>query len=226
MERDQDYKVISHTDVSVKHPFRMICTGASGVGKTMFVKTFLENLVNITSSEFNTILFSYSVNQPLYDQMRKDMPSIVWVKGCSASDIEDHLLPDTGNKLLIIDDQMMESSTTPFLLSLFTKLSHHLNTSIIFIVQNIFFQGKFFRTISLNATCFCIFKNPRDQRQISFIASQICPWNPKYVCQAYKDATKQPFSYLFIDLRPDLDDSLRIRARILDPDGQIVYLEK
>jgi hypothetical protein len=154
------------------------------------------------------------------------MPNIIWVKGCTSVDIEDHLLPVSGNKLLIIDDQMMESHTTPFLLELFTKISHHMNTSIIFVVQNMFFQGKFFRTISLNATCFCIFKNPRDQRQVTFIATQICPWNPKYICEAYKDATKDPFSYLFIDLRPDLPDHLRIRSQILDTEGQIVYLEK
>ena len=219
-------KIVTPSDVSVRHPFRMICTGASGVGKTMFVKKFLENINRVTLCNFSTVVFSYSLNQPLYDELRETMPNIIWVKGCMSSDIEAYLTSDSGNKLLIIDDQMMESSTTPFLLELFTKLSHHMNTSVIFVVQNMFFQGKFFRTISLNATCFCIFKNPRDQRKISSIATQICPWNPKYVCQAYKDATKEPFSYLFIDLRPDLDDTLRIRARILDLDGQVVYLEK
>jgi hypothetical protein len=224
MEVEQ--KVLDQSEVSVKHPFRMICTGASGVGKTMFIKQFLENLEHVTLSKFSTVVFSYSLNQPLYDEIKQTMPDIIWVKGLTSSEIEEHLLPDSGNKLLIIDDQMMESSTTPFLLSLFTKLSHHMNTSIIFVVQNMFFQGKFFRTISLNATCFCIFKNPRDQRHVSYIASQICPWNPKYVCQAYKDATKEPFSYLFIDLRPDLDDTLRIRTKILAPEGQVVYLEK
>jgi hypothetical protein len=225
MEKNQQL-VVKKKDVCVQHPFRMICTGASGVGKTMFVKDFLQNLKEVTNTKFDTILYSYSVDQPLYDKLRNEIPKIVWIKGCSSSDIEDYLTPESGNKLLVIDDQMAESTSSPFLLSLFTKLSHHTNTSLIFVVQNMFFQGKFFRTISLNATCFCIFKNPRDQRQISFIASQICPWNPKYVCEAYKDATKQPFSYLFIDLRPDLEDSLRIRGKILNTDEQIVYMEK
>jgi GTPase SAR1 family protein len=223
MERKEN--IVTKNEVCVHHPFRMIVSGASGVGKTMFIKNFFENLEDI-SQQFGTIIFSYSVDQPIYDDLKKSVPNIVWLKGLSASDLEEYLLSEEGDKLLIIDDQMVESTASAFLVSLFTKLSHHTNTSIIFVVQNMFFQGKFFRTISLNATCFCIFKNPRDQRQITFIAGQICPWNPKYVCEAFKDATKDPFSYLFIDLRPDLEDSLRIRAKILDPDGQIVYLEK
>ena len=157
--------------------------------------------------------------------MRQTNPSIIWIKGLSV-EVDDYLKDSSQKKLLIIDDQMLEGAGSGLLLSLFTKRSHHSNTSVIFITQNMFFQGKYYRSISLNATCFCIFKNPRDQRQIRTIAGQICPWNPKFVCEAYHDATKEPYSYLFIDLRPDLTDKLRIRAHILNTDHQIVYLEK
>jgi hypothetical protein len=140
--------------------------------------------------------------------------------------VDDYLEDPSKNKLLVIDDQMCEGATSPYLLSLFTKRSHHTNTSVVFITQNIFFQGKYCRTISLNSTCFCIFKNPRDQRQISSLASQICPWNIKFLREIYCDATKLPFSYLFIDLRPDLAEELRFRSGILKPEQQIIYLEK
>jgi hypothetical protein len=217
----------SHTtsDAHIQHPFRLICSGASGVGKTYFVKHFLENAENIVSHTFDLIIYCYSEEQPLYVEMRQENPNIIWIKGLSA-DVDDYLKDSTQTKLFIIDDQMLEGAGSNILLSLFTKRSHHSNTSIIFITQNMFFQGKYYRTISLNTTCFCIFKNPRDQRQIRSIAAQICPWNPKFICEAYHDATKEPYSYLFIDLRPDLADKLRIRTHIFNKDCQIVYLEK
>ena len=160
------------TDTSIElnaiqfhHPFRLICTGSSGVGKTYFVKNFLDSIDKIVDVHFDSIIYCYSEDQPLYNEMKENNPSIIWVKGLT-DDINDFLSNPSENKLLIIDDQMAEAAAASVLLSLFTKKSHHSNTSIIFITQNLFFQGKHHRTISLNASCFCIFKNPRDQRQI------------------------------------------------------------
>jgi hypothetical protein len=216
---------ITENDVLMKQPFRLICSGASGVGKTYFVKDFIENLPSFTNKTFDKIIYSYMNDQPLYSSLQHSTPLIQWIKG-SAAETEDFLQDGNLNKLLVIDDQMLEPQTTKFLLNLFTRLSHHTNTSVIYITQNMFFQNKCFRTISLNATSFCIFKNPRDQRQIRYIAGQICPWNPRYICEAFKDATQKPFSYLFIDLWPDVPDSLRLRSSLLDAQGQTVYLEK
>ena len=53
---------------------------------------------------------------------------------------------------------------------LFTKGSHHRNLSVIYIVQNIFHQGKEMRIISLNAHYIVLFKSPRDRQQISILA--------------------------------------------------------
>jgi hypothetical protein len=189
----------------LKQPFRLICAGASGVGKTWFVKDFIQHIDTVVDGGFDHIIYCYSENQPLYEQLKVESPEIIWIEGFG-EDIDSYLGDVNKRKLLIVDDQMCEGATSPFLLSLFTKRSHHTNTSVIFITQNIFFQGKYCRSISLNATCFCIFKNPRDQRQVSSLASQICPWNVKFVREIYYDATKLPFSYLFIDLRPDLPE--------------------
>ena len=209
----------------LKQPFRLICAGASGVGKTWFVKDFLKNLHKTVDGDFDTIIYCYSEHQPLYDEMKIHNPDIIWVNGFDGN-IDDYLDEKDKTKLLVLDDQMCEGAGSAFLLSLFTKRSHHTNTSVIFISQNIFFQGKYFRTISLNTTSFCVFKNPRDQRQICALASQICPWNIGFVKEIYYDATKLPFSYLFIDLRPDLPDRLRFRTDIFESDQQTVYVEK
>jgi hypothetical protein len=213
-----------HTSVLIQQPFRLMCAGASGVGKSWFVKDFIEHVDRIVDGVVDSIIYCYSEDQPLYHELSKTTPGITWIEGFDEN-IDQYLQDTNKKKLLVIDDQMCEGATSSYLLSLFTKRSHHSNTSIIFITQNIFFQGKYCRTISLNSTCFCVFKNPRDQRQISTLASQICPWNINFLREIYCDATKLPYSYLFIDLRPDLVELLRYRTDILSR-RPVVYVEK
>ena len=66
------------------------------------------------------------------------------------------------NNVLIIDDLMDEAGDDKSVTDLFTKGSHHMNISIIYIVQNIFPKGRESQTISLNAHYMFLFKNPHD----------------------------------------------------------------
>ena len=67
---------------------------------------------------------------------------------------------------------------------LFTKGSHHRDLSIIYIVQNIFHQGKEMRNISLNAHY--IVNSPRDKQQISMLARQVNPGRVQEFMRSYK----------------------------------------
>ena len=92
-----------------------------------------------------------------------------------------------------------------------------------------FQQGKGQRTISLNSQYTCLFKNPRDSQQISFLARQLFPSNPKFIQQAYIDATSRPFGYLFLDLKQETPDEYRYRTNIFgegDPPYPMVYQPK
>ena len=106
------------------------------------------------------------------------------------------------------------------LLNPFTKGSHHLNLSVIFIVQNIFHQAKNMRGISLNCHYIIIMKNPRDKSQIHCLARQIYPSRSKRLIKAYEDATRAPFSYLKIDLKPSTPEELRIQTNIVGESGK------
>lgn len=59
------------------------------------------------------------------------------------------------------------------LTSLFTKGSHHSNTSVIHIAQNLFGKNEEQRTINLNSLYLLVFKNPKDASQITYLAKQI-----------------------------------------------------
>ena len=58
--------------------------------------------------------------------------------------------------------------------NLFTKKSHHCNTSVIYLVQNLFPKNMESRTISLNSQYIVVFKNPRHVSQMTTLAKNIC----------------------------------------------------
>ena len=74
---------------------------------------------------------------------------------------------------MIIDDLMEQAASDKKVCNLFTKSSHHRNLSVIFILQNLFYQGKESRTISLNCHYMTIFRSVKDQSQIVHLAKQM-----------------------------------------------------
>ena len=77
------------------------------------------------------------------------MPHVKFVKGFS-DNFYDQFSAQRRN-LLVVDDQMEEAGKSTERSSLFTKGSHHLNLTIVYLVQNIFDKGQAHRTVSLNS---------------------------------------------------------------------------
>ena len=109
---------------------------------------------------------------------------------------------------------------------LFSAGISHNNLSVIFIVHTLFHHGQEMRNISLNTHYIILFKNPRDSQQISTLARQMYPGKSHFLIETYQDATKKPYGYLFIDLKPNTNDQLRIRTGILPDDTHYVYVNK
>ena len=65
-----------------------------------------------------------------------------------------------------------------------------------------------------------IFKNLRDGTQITHLAKQMFPLNTRLMTHAYKQATKEPHSYLFMDLKQTTPDIPRLHTGIL-PDSDL-----
>ena len=127
--------------------------------------------------------------------------------------------------LIVIDDLMAE--TDERVTTLFTKKSHHRNTSVLYLVQNLFPKNKENRTISLNSQYMVVFKNPRDASKMSPLARQMYPGCVKFVQEAFKDATSVAYGYLLVDLKQDTPKDMRLRTTIFPDDGvQYVNLPK
>jgi hypothetical protein len=134
--------------------------------------------------------------------------------------------------IVIIDDLLSEEGGDKKLANLFTKGSHHMGISVVFIVQNMFHKGSEMRTISLNSHYIMIMKNPRDRSQIVHLGRQLFPQSGKFFQEAFSDATEKPFGYLLVDLTPSTPDKYRIRTTITPEESikgtafPVIYIPK
>ena len=203
------------TDLKLKHPFSLVLAGARRTGKTQLIKRIILNNHNVINSPIEHIIWFYASEQEdVFSEIKKELGDdrIEFIKGLPAdATIEEaHIMGRPGSKLIIIDDLMAEANNRRDVNHLFTR-GRHLNTSVAFLVQNFHNKGKYMRENTLNADYLALFKNPRDTTIVSHLAQQM--GQRKLVLSAYKLATEdKPFSYLFVDLRSDTDERLRLRS--------------
>ena len=201
-----------------QHPFTMLIAGPSGSGKTHFLKDLLAHRRKMFNPPPDKVIWFYGIYQNLYNEI----PDVTFVEGFPP-DYRKYL---GENSLLILDDLMIECGDDKRLTFLFTKGSHHLNLSVIFVTQNIFDKGKEMRCVSLNSHYLVLFKNPRDMRQIIQLGSQLYPKQTKFFQEVFEDATEKPYSYLLVDLKNNTELRMRLRTGILPGETQYTYEPK
>lgn len=207
-------------DIRFKTSFNCLVSGASGSGKTTWVKNLLTRRKQLFTQQPAKVYLFYKIIQDIYLEMEESglVNELVNIKDKfpSLDEISEivHQYKDEGGSLLIFDDTMTDINTD--FEQLFCNLSHHENASIIFLTQNLFYQNKVFRTMSLNCHYMVLMKNDRDKQQTTILAKQYSPGNSKFITEAYADATKKAYSYLLLDFRPDTPHNLRIRANIFE----------
>lgn len=197
----------------------MVIAGPTGCGKTEWVKKLINNVDKYCLPPPVRITYFYGEYQDTFESLQE----VNFIQGLPENIMS--RFDGTQPEWIIIDDLMFESSNSRVVSELFTKGSHHRNLSVIYLVQNFFSRGNESRNISLNAQYIVYFKNPREQSMITHIARQIMPGKVKKIQEIYQDATKKPYSYLFLDLRPDTPEEIRFLTNVLDEEKYItVYL--
>lgn len=210
--------------IKLKDPLNCILAGNSGSGKTSLTFEILKHSKGIFTTEPKKFIYCYGVYQRLYDDMKATIPHIEFFEGLPAKENLDKWSNETEeHKILILDDLLQKAAKNTDIVDLFCQYSHHLNFSTFFLVQNLFANGKQFRTISLNTHYFILFKNLRDQLQIQTLGRQIFPGQLNFFMDAYKKATEPHFGYLLIDLHPSTSQ-YRLRTHILPDQLMSVYL--
>ena len=198
------------------HPFTMLSIAPTGGGKTYMIKKLLENRFRFIDPPPQRIIWLYGQWQPLYEDMKKSITGIEFVRGIPWNIEEDSFLDPRVQNLIVIDDLMSQATQDTRICDLFTKGSHHRNLSVICLMQNLYYRGKENRTMNLNSHYLVLYKNPRDQCQVMTLARQMYPRNTQHFMDSYKAATNKPYGYLVIDLKPNTNEEQRLQANVLE----------
>lgn len=199
----------------LQHPFTCVISGPTSCGKTQLTIKLVENAHVMIHPSPRNVVWCYGIYQKIFD----NLPKVRFQEGLP--DVNDFQASD-GPTLLIIDDLMAETNGNTT--SIFTRGSHHKDISVVYLSQNLYYGSKHNRTISLNTHYLMLFKNPRDATQIETLARQMFPSNAKYLTQSFRDATSRAYGYLFIDLKPDTDDNMRLKTDIFPDDHPNHYV--
>jgi len=209
----------SVVDVRMFSPATVVIAGPTGSGKTVLLNDLIASSDTVAHEKPHEIIYCYSEWQKAYDTMRQTSPQpLRFVRGMI--DLENGIPKDGRHRWLVIDDLMDELVGKNPLDRLFTVLSHHLNLSIFLVVQNLFQKGM--RTLSVNTHYFFLGKNPRDASSITNLAKQMAPGETKAFVDAYKEATKEPYSFLMVSARQETPDHLRLLTNYARPGKTMV----
>ena len=201
-------------EVNFKLPFpsRICLIGSSGSGKSRATLDVLRKLDFVFDKKIEQVIYLYNESSVDYNTFAEENPKVIFIKEFES--LDSYINTDI-NQLVVVDDFIQElelgKSFSSFITGFFCKKSHHTNTAVIFIVQNIF--AKNLRTCRLNCTHLCLFANRQDSSSIRRLASQILPTKTEKFLNAYYDAVRAPHGYLFIDFS-STDNSIRLSNSI------------
>ena len=204
-------------DIRLKENFKLFISGPSRCGKTFFVSDLLENIETFAKEPPKKIIYVYKVWQSKFDEMKSLVH--VFLEDCESisEKIQERA---TGQPVLVIFDDLINSKSLVDIATLFTVDGRHMNMSLVFLTQRMFVNNEHFRQISQNCDYFVIFKNPRNSSEIRTLAQQLTPGSLDLI-DIYMQATKDPFSYLFINLTQECQPQVKYLSKLFDYDNSV-----
>ena len=189
-------------DITLKENFKLFISGPSRCGKTFFVADLLQNIETFAREPPQAVVYIYLVWQTKFDEMKTLVTYFIE----DNENIYDTIREIASNQpTMVVFDDLINSKTIQTIAKLYTVDGRHMNLSMVFLTQRMFVNDEYFRQVSQNSDYFCVFKNPRNSFEIQTLAQQLTPGSLDLV-DIYLQATKEPFSYLFINLTQECND--------------------
>jgi hypothetical protein len=208
--------------LKLKTPAGIILTGPSQAGKTYFLKELLNNLPCMFDTTFKTILYCYGERNAIpKDVNTHDVPFKLH-EGLP-TEWDETTLGIKSPALIVIDDLIQSALKQDNVETLFTNKIHHMQWTVILVTQNLFYQSKIARTVSLNANYFIFFNNFRDKAQFAHFARQIEPLHFKELVRIYNEALSKQYAHFLIDLTVSTPPALRYRSCVLPSDDACLF---
>ena len=206
--------------MSLIHPATVIVSGGTGSGKTVLTRKLLQHHVTtfINMPHNPKVLWCYGIQQPIFKDAIVNI-NIRYHEGMIDEPVLVSIKPD----VLVVDDMMCEKSKDAFMHNLFTKMSHHMGITVIFITQNLYEKGQC--NMKRNAHYLFVMRNLSDKTQITTLGRQLFPRRKSmldHFYDSYDDATKERYGYLLIDVSPHSDERFKLKTNIFPEDGHVV----
>ena len=208
--------------------------GPTQCGKTHLIIKLIEHIDEMIQPTPDKLLYLYTAEQKGYDDIKqtirenaetsnlktyefidcnKGIPSIAFLKSKLGT-----------ATLLVLDDLMILAASTTKdvenLNNIASRDSHHFNTSVIFVCQNLYYGNGKLRNIRVNSQYHLMFNNRSDSRDVEMIAS-----NKKIKLDKFNNIMHDIciYGYLLFDGSPRSCDNTRVRTGILPDDDTIIY---
>ena len=218
-------KKISMHDIRFKENFKIFVCGPSRCGKTVFIKDLLQNIPSITKQNISKVIYVYKVWQQIFEDMK--LQGLVHFFLREEENIVEKIKKlSFGEYSLVIFDDLINSKNLEEISDLFVVDGRHSNYSMIFTSQRMFVNNEYFRQISNNCDYIVVFKNPRNYSEIRTLAQQLTPMNLDLL-EIYTKATKDPFTYLLINLTQECNEDVKFLSHLFDYDHYVkTYVKK
>ena len=212
-------------DIRFKENFKIFVFGPSRCGKTVFIKDLLQNIPSITKQNISKVIYVYKVWQQTFEDMK--LQGLVHFFLREEENIVEKIKKlSFGEYSLVIFDDLINSKNLEEISNLFVVDGRHSNYSMIFTSQRMFVNNEYFRQISNNCDYIVVFKNPRNYSEIRTLAQQLTPMSLDLL-EIYTKATKDPFTYLLINLTQECNEDVKFLSHLFDYDHYVkTYVKK
>lgn len=206
-------------DLKFHLPFGCVVAGPSTSGKSTFIRKLIAHSAELIDPPPKSIAYYYGE----YTDMVRDLQqlasqeSIIVAAGLPS---EEQLKQLEKPALVILDDLLYSLNQPTYLADMFSKKAHHLNLGVVFVAQDVF--DRKIKVARQNAQYIVLTRAPSSELSIRNLGIQLFPGPGRlyFFLDAYRQATREKYSYLFIDLHPASDPSLRLRTNIFPDDSE------
>ena len=211
------------------HPSNIAIYGPSKSGKTYFVKDLILNRDAVFKMQeegkrFKKIFYFYgSVFQPIFQSIQEELGEmIVFNKGFPKQPFENIILPENRPAMVIFDDLETEIQDNESAQNLITRGSHHMDLTVVMIMQSIYPRGKNSANMFSNFDVSIYFHYSGEDHRLllRFRAFFHDKKSGDDLLNQYKEWTSKKGGYMVIDKHSDLEDKnlFQIRTGIFPSD--------
>ncbi len=215
----------------------MTLCGPTQSGKTYLISQIIENADSLITPTPTKLVYLYTCYQSIYNDIKdhidkgkethtlKEYEFIDCNKGIpSMAQLETKLSSE--GTLLVLDDLMIISTSdkqnTENLNNIAARDSHHSNTSVIFVCQNLNYGNGKLRNVKINSQYHLLLKNLSDRGNLETLATnRKIPLSK--ISAIHRDICKQKYGYVLFDGSPKGYVNAQIRTGILPGDDTIIY---